>query len=254
MLFYLYCIVRRERPPAAVGMPAGLAGASRPQVLACGRGLWCIGADVPPDRYGPDSIEAGLRDLDWVSRIALAHEAVVEHFARDRTATVVPMKLFTIFSSRNRACEEMRRRAPELRGILRRIAGCQEWGIRIARTAQPARATSLGPAAETGAAFLAAKKVLRDRAREGARVAAAAAEDAFGTVAGLARSVRRHAAPRGAERPPLVDAALLVPVSSRARFAAAAKQAARACRAGGVELTLTGPWPAYNFIQPERRR
>ena len=39
--------------------------------------LWVVHADVPLDRYGPGPLEASLKDFDWVSRIALAHEAVV---------------------------------------------------------------------------------------------------------------------------------------------------------------------------------
>ena len=55
----------------------------------------------------PEHLEARLRDLDWVSEIALAHEAVVEHFARARGAVVVPMKLFTMFSSMDKAIADV---------------------------------------------------------------------------------------------------------------------------------------------------
>jgi hypothetical protein len=48
--------------------------------------------------------------------------------------------------------------------------------------------------------------------------------------------------------PPLLDAAFLVPVRRRARFRAAAAQAARHVTRQGAQLTVTGPWPAYNFV------
>lgn len=181
--------------------------------------------------------------------MAVAHEAVVEHFARDRAATVVPMKLFTMFSSRERAIDEMRARAPELRAILDRIAGCQEWGVRITRADSAASPAPKGPAITSGAAFLAAKKQVRDQARESVRIATDAAEDALDRLVKVARSVRRQPVPEGAQRPPLVDAAFLVPIDARARFTAAVKRAARDCRAAGAEVALTGPWPAYNFVR-----
>ena len=48
--------------------------------------------------------------------------------------------------------------------------------------------------------------------------------------------------------PPLLDAAFLVPVRRRARFRAAAADAARQVTQQGAQFTVTGPWPAYNFV------
>ena len=68
----------------------------------------------------------------------------------------------------------------------------------------------------------------------------------------LARDVRRRSdIPDGASTPPLLEAAFLVPASSALAFKAAAKRLAARGAAAGTELTLTGPWPAYNFVQPE---
>ena len=39
-----------------------------------------------------------------------------------------------------------------------------------------------------------------------------------------------------------------MPASGRARFKSEAKRQARAVAAAGADLTLTGPWPAYNFV------
>jgi len=40
-----------------------------------------------------------------------------------------------------------------------------------------------------------------------------------------------------------------VPSGRKLRFKAAVNREARRCRDAGADLTLTGPWPAYNFIQ-----
>ena len=79
---YMYCC-DSERAQTRSGASAG--GASR-----CGRAglaelaerLWLVLADVPLDRYGPGPLEESLRDLQWVSSTAVAHEAVVEHLPR----------------------------------------------------------------------------------------------------------------------------------------------------------------------------
>jgi hypothetical protein len=253
---YLYCVVKAARRPPVGRAPRGLPGVTAPEAIDLGQSLWLIVADVPLDIYGPESLQSSLGNMQWVSDAAVAHDAVSEHFARMRNVTTVPMKMFTMFSTRERAAAEMRGRRRELGAAIRKIAGCEEWGVRVMR--EPAalvRAQSGASAATSGAAFLTAKKNLRDEARQAVVLAADAAEEAFSELSALARDVaRRHDAPQGAAAPPLLDAAFLVPTSGRTRFKAAARRAARQCHDAGASMSLTGPWPAYNFVQsPETR-
>jgi hypothetical protein len=205
-------------------------------------------ADVPLAEYGQKPLEQTLKDLDCVAQLAVRHEATVEHFARMSGATVLPMKMFTMFSSVDRAAAEMRARRKEIGAALKRVAGCEEWGVRVTRRPPQLRlAASRRP--ESGTAFLTARKQARDSVRVSAQKAGEAAALAFTKLSRLARESRqRDEAPAGAT-PPLLDAAFLVRVRDRARFRAAAKRLAAACSADGAELTLTGPWPAYNFVQ-----
>lgn len=234
-------------------MPRGLPSATAPEIVDVGRGLWAVAARVPLDRYGPGPLETSLRDINWVADIAIAHESVVEHFASKTESAVVPMKLFTMYSSHERAATDLEKRRGEIAAVMKVIRGCQEWGMRVTREAAPA---SRRPAARatSGTAFLVAKKRLRDDVRESAVRAAGAAEAAYAALVKHARASRRREAPENATTPPLVDAALLVPVTKRTRFRAAARTAAAVCRKAGVNLTLTGPWPAYNFVQQSAER
>jgi hypothetical protein len=70
----------------------------------------------------------------------------------------------------------------------------------------------------------------------------------------LARDAHRRDAPANATTPPLVDAAFLVSDRRQARFKAAVKQAARMCHDADAALIVTGPWPAYNFVQSTAER
>jgi Gas vesicle synthesis protein GvpL/GvpF len=247
---YVYCLVGAKSRPVARRPPAGLPRASAPVMIEVSPTLWLVAADVPLGDYGSPALEQALRDMQWVADIAVAHEAVVEFFAGLRGASIIPMKLFTMFSSPARAVAEMRSRRREIQGALRRIAGCEEWGVRILKEpVSPSRGAAAASRA-SGADFLRAKKRARDEARESVRVAADAAEETFGVLAPIARDVRRRDdAPAGASSPPLVDAAFLVPTARRARFRSAARKAAAACAVAGAALTLSGPWPAYNFVQ-----
>jgi Gas vesicle synthesis protein GvpL/GvpF len=224
-------------------------------VKPLGGGLWLIAADVPLETYGPGRLEPALADMNWVGAVALAHEGVVEHFAAMRAATVIPMKVFTMFSTPDRAAAEMRARRKDISAALTRISGCEEWGVRVMRGGQPTVKRAGGAKATTGAGFLAAKKQAREEATESVRVAAEAALDAYDLLSSLSRDARRRDdVPESATAPPLLDAAFLVPSRSRTRFKTAAKRAARSCEKAGARMILSGPWPAYNFIQPPGTR
>ena len=252
---YVYCIVRSGKKPAGARVPPGMPGGGRPSVADAGDGLWLAVSEVPLDGYGPGPLESKLRDLDWVSEAALAHEAVVEHFARLRGAAVVPMKLFTMFSSEPRAVADVQSRRAAIEAILAHIGGCEEWGVRVSRSAAlPVRALPTAAAPRTGTAFLAARKQARDAVRDASQQAARAAAHVFEELSPIAKDARRREdAPAGAV-PPLLDAAFLVPEGARSKFRLAARRAARACAAAGAEMLLTGPWPAYNFVQPGGER
>ena len=251
---YVYCVIRSASRPTAARVPAGIPGAASPKLFALGDKLWFVAAEVPDATYAEDAVNAGLRDLDWVSRIAVGHEAVVEHFARRLTATVVPMKLLTLFSSIETARDELLRQRREIAAAVRRIAGCEEWGFRafagVTAPLPPAGARRRTTLRRTsGAAFLAARKAARDADRDLRARAVEAAGLAYTALARLARASRqRSRAATGGAVPPLLDAAFLVTRRSRSRFAAAARKQAALLADAGAQATLTGPWPAYNFV------
>src|SRR5207237_5218053 len=74
---YLYCLVRQERAPVLARAPRGLPATGRARALDAGDGLWLVVADAPLSRYGSASLEAHLRDLEWVGGCGAAPEAVV---------------------------------------------------------------------------------------------------------------------------------------------------------------------------------
>lgn len=252
---YLYCVVRAAGKPSLARVPAGLPGATRPDAHRLSASLWLITASVPLDVYDPARLEPRLRDLEWVSTIAVAHEAVVEHFSRSKGVVVIPMKLFTMFSSMDKAAEDVSAGRTAIERTMRHIAGSEEWGIRIVRrpaASLPSAGTAGRPA--SGAAFLTAKKQARDAAANSRAEAVTASETAFARLSRHARAANLR--PRRQEpgtNPPILEAAFLVTAAARTRFKAEARRQAKLCASAGADLALTGPWPAYNFIASEAR-
>ena len=92
--------------------------------------------------YGPPHLAEHLGDLDWVSQVAVAHERVVELFARTPSITLVPMKMFTMFSTFDKAVANIQARRSAIDEVIARVAGCEEWGV----TGQSAPSHSCRPA------------------------------------------------------------------------------------------------------------
>ena len=250
---YLYCLVRADKPPSLRGVPAGLPGAGRPRAIDAGKGLWLVAADAPLDRYGEKPIEQGLQDLAWVSACAVPHEAVVEHLAR--AGTVLPMKLFTLFRSDQRALEHVAQQRRRIDRLVERIEGREEWGLRVTldelSALDKARSeTKHGAAAGLpGAAFLRRKKKEQDVARELVQNARDRAGALFAELSARADDARRRPPPPGEiGKRVLLDAAFLLRRGKTKAFQAAVRAQAKQLAGRGYQLTLTGPWPPYNFV------
>lgn len=247
---YVYCAVRAARRPTLKRGVRGLPAAEPPRVLDVGEQLWLVVATAPVAQYGAAPIERRLRDLDWVSRCAMAHEAVVEHAAR--CGPVVPMKLFTLFSSDERAAAHIVRTRKKLARLFELVAGREEWAVRVSldervaarRRAEGARAGKTA----SGTGFLLRKKAEKDAVRLAIEEALSEGERIFSELAGLAVDARRRTPVQSNTAIRVVlDAAFLVPEKQARSFRKAVAAQAKA-RGDGYDVTLTGPWPPYNFV------
>jgi hypothetical protein len=167
------------------------------------------------------------------------------------------MKLFTLFASDERAVETLSAERERLARVLQKVAGAAEWGVRIhfdgsrARrepTASATTPTSTEPV--SGRSFLLRKKEAQEAARNRVGQAGAAVEAAFDELSRHVSAARRRE-PVTAEAGPrlLLDVAFLVPGDWTEDFERAVQAAAERLAASSCEVTLTGPWPPYNFIE-----
>jgi hypothetical protein len=251
-LSYVYCLVRAARPrvPARLApVPEG----DRVRLLDAGGGLWLVVSHVPAHAYDEAALKRGLTDLDWVSRRAVAHEAVVERFLRARS--VLPMQLFTLFTSDDRALAHVARQRARLERVLARVERQHEWGVRVTLGEQaPAERPAAPDGDETGAAYLLRKRDQAGGHRARLTAARTQANRLYRTLAREATAAHRRldverAAPASGL---LVEAAFLVPATRTAAFRATLRRQARSVRRAGVGVSITGPWPPYHFVGHRR--
>jgi len=253
-LTYVYGIVVADRTPSLARVPAGLPGASPVRLLEIGAGRYLAVADVKARDYGEDAINRRLANLDWVSRAAIAHEGVLEALAAK--ATVLPMKLFTIFTNDARALADAARNRSRIDALVKRVGGHDEFGIRVVldRAAAARRQTDAPPvraSRASGVAYLQRKKAQRDAAAELAARARDTVADLYDRLARRARLARRRSASELPvdTGPLLLDAAFLVPRAKARAFRREVAREARTLARHGYGVTLTGPWPPYTFVQ-----
>ena len=249
----MFCVIAAGRRPRLTRVPRGLTGMGPVRLLDVADGLFAAVADAPLARYGEAAIDRGLSDVGWVSRAAVAHDAVVESFLEE--TAVLPMKLFTLFTTDERALEHLRAERRRIAAVVKRVANHQEWGVRVAldrgREAAPAPKKAPSAGAASGLAYLTRKKAQRDQVVElaaRARETVAALYDRLAARSRLAK--RRLAGDLPVQGGPLLlDAAFLVPRGRAVSFRALATRESRALARLGYGVTLTGPWPPYSFVQ-----
>lgn len=250
---YVYGVACGSRPHTQ-GAPAGLRGTRRLRAIDAGEGLWIVAADAPATSYSSEAIDAGLKDLDWVADRAMSHEAVVEHFTR--IGSFVPMRLLTLFADDTRAATYVRHLRKAIERTRVRISGCDEWGLRAhvdARRTGPRKAPrpqGPGSTPSSGADFLLRKRDEREATKIADQEVHLAVDRLHDTVAARAREVIRKAPPLAAPGATLVlDAVLLVERRRAAGVRGAVARVAKELAARGVVVQLTGPWPAYHFVE-----
>jgi Gas vesicle synthesis protein GvpL/GvpF len=241
---YVFCLVQSARALSTRGVPDSVPGAGPPRLIPVDRDIWAVVADAPLDRFDAEQLQNEFQEVEAISRHALAHASVIEFFFR--RAPVIPLKLFTLFSSDDRLREYLKGRSARLRKLFRQLRGLEEWGVRI--IAGEVEADSARTLA-SGREYLEVKKRLIQQNAAPPRSTVKAAGAALRALGALAAKVRKEAfPPPGKGRPFVTGASFLVKASRRAQWKRQVARRAAALAKQGHRLEATGPWPPYHFV------
>jgi hypothetical protein len=255
-LIYLYGIVPADAPSP----PADLAGIDGGQVVIHPIGdVAAVIGRVSEGVYSDEPLNSRLDDLSWVGDRGLAHERVVDWFAR--RGPVIPLSLFSLHRSLARLESRVTADAAEFARLLDRLRGRREWGLRLWRRDGLARegVDRLSPSlqqlareiqnAPEGRRYLLARRRDAMRAEELRTVSSRLAHELFAALdAASADAVTIPIPPNpGAERVLLLDGAFLVADDAFEDFHAALARQAASLADSGFEIEFTGPWAPYHF-------
>ncbi|WP_367125947.1 GvpL/GvpF family gas vesicle protein [Streptomyces phytohabitans] len=264
-LSYAYAVGRATPElEIALGPATGMDGAPLRTVAA--HGLAAVVCDVPEAAYGERALRARLEDLGELEELARAHHSVVESLARG--ATVLPLRLATVYLDDVRVAAMLRDAGPELAALLGRLEGRVEWGVKVYADPSAAASPSAGttrpdtpdapapeaPAESPGRAYLRQRRAQRTARDEAHRTAQEAVRRALAAAAEYAEDRVTHRPQQGelatGSGQNLANEAFLVARDRSEEFRAAVEEADRGLP--GVRIEVTGPWAPYSFATPVR--
>lgn len=243
--------------------PAGLDDA--PVETISEAGVLAIASRLDMHAYAPDAVERGTAEMEWLAPRAVAHDRVLT-WASDRLP-VVPLPMFSLFTSDAAVRAMLRSRRTELQASLERASAGREYALRVYRLDDELRAVAaeLSPrlaemeraasAASPGQRYLLERKLEAERKAELHGVGARVAREIVETLRPFARDVvEGRIVPRAAtgtpENPLVLDAAFLISPDRLDQFRGELTTLVEQHASRGFRFDFTGPWPPYHFVQP----
>ena len=241
---YVFCLTQSSRPPSLRGVPESVPGAGPARLIRVDRDVWAIVADAPLERFGSEQLQKDLQDVEAISRHALAHASVVEYVFR--RAPVIPLKLFTLFSSDETALAQLRTRRARLRRMLTGLRGLEEWGVRIVAGEVEADGARM---LTSGRDYLQAKKRLHAQSVAPPPATVRAVKRALASLEKAAAKARKDIfPPPGKGRPFVTGASFLVNARRRGAWKTRVGKTTSELAKQGHRLEMSGPWPPYHFV------
>jgi Gas vesicle synthesis protein GvpL/GvpF len=255
---YVYGVIR-----SGVPLPRDLVGVdpAAPVHLLESRGLAALVSEVPLAEFDEESLRRNLNDVAWLEEKARAHEQVLE--AALTATAVVPLRLCTVFTGEEQVIEMLGREYGVLLDALERLGGRAEWGVKAFVGGKAIEREVLRRAAQAdeeeddqasaGTAYMNRRR-REARAREEAEeIADEWAGEIHARLAAIAGEALLNPLQRsevsGHPGEMLLNGVYLVADEEASGFRSAARELAERYDRRGVEIVLTGPWPAYNFVK-----
>lgn len=254
---YVYGIV--PAPLDVSGAPPGLDG--EPVRAVVEGELAALVSALDAREYSPEGIDQRATDLEWLGPRAQAHDAVVT-WAND-PGPVVPLPMWTLFSSESGVAGMLTARRSDVSATIKRIAGADEYSLRVFAKPAEIRASldSLAPelgeaqraleAAPPGQRYLLERKLAaqkKEMLRSAAETVAARIYDEVRAVSADAVLETLPRASAVAEAQAVLNAVFLVHRDGFDQFRGRVSALVADHRDRGFHFEFSGPWPAYHFV------
>ncbi|HKN93456.1 MAG TPA: GvpL/GvpF family gas vesicle protein [Thermoleophilaceae bacterium] len=258
-LVWAYCVMSEGEPRPAERR--GIDPGSAVQAVEAG-GLVALVSRVPRAEFGEAPLRQNLNDLDWLERVARAHEAVLD--AALEQSTIVPLRLCTLYESEEGVRQMLEHEAAALREAIDLLRGRQEWSVKVIvdpdRLSAEAHARSEQAQAFEhelegvggGGAYMLRRRLERHLREASESLARELAHDVHGRLEERALDAVTRAPQNrelsGHEGEMILNAAYLVDAERVNELRDLVAQLEAQHETLGARIELSGPWPPYNFV------
>ena len=225
-------------------------------------GLGAVTSRVSLSEFGEDTLHEHLNDLVWLEETARRHEYILDRVREQ--ATLVPMRLCTIYRNERSVRDMLAREHEFLADALNRLEGRTEWGVKLfvspaglkggqeqeSSTASDMteRLAEAGP----GERYLLRKRLDNLHQTESESILEECCEAIHGHLSSLSVEAKLNpvqpAELTGRDGEMILNGVYLVEENTSDEFTAEVARLRDEYDARGLELELTGPWPPYNFV------
>ncbi|HET7440098.1 MAG TPA: GvpL/GvpF family gas vesicle protein [Terriglobales bacterium] len=232
---YLYGITRISREIPAI---AGVDDRSPIETLTCA-GLICWISRVSRTEFA-DNLPKNIENLDWLAGMSVRHQRAVSAIAE--AADILPARFGTVFLSDASLCDDVKSRKTELTADFKRIAGSEEWGVKVFALTPP---TQLPGPLRSGKDYLQAKSSLlhKQSRKEPDEEIVGFAEE----LKALAVATADGGSIGGGRRDLQYQTSLLLKKSDRKKLQVLLERFAKKWKQAR-SIECSGPWPPYSFV------
>ena len=268
--FYLYC-VRKSLGASSVFLAKGIDEEGEVFTRTY-QGLEAVVSKVSLEEFDSETINLKAQnDLQWIKEKAVIHETVIEEAMRNggEILSLIPMKFGTIFKEEKALQEALNKRHEQFKETLEKLEGKQEWSVKAYLTDQNKFEKAVKEKNVTiqekerdiagmpeGMAFFIEEELKDVISSEVNKELNHAVEELYESLSRQAEAtVQNHILGReltGKREPMVLNAACLVAGGKIEDFIVAARRLNQESEEKGLDLELSGPWPAYHFATPEK--
>ena len=237
-VLYLYAISEVPKRAAPVISAEAIDGDALVEPVRC-ENYVCWVSRVAKDEFA-DHIEDRMQDLEWLASAGLRHQRVVAEISSK--LVTLPARFGTVFLSEDSLAAHVKERKRALRGAFERVAGADEWGVKLFATAAAKAPATNAPA--SGAEYLKRKaELLQPRSgkldTEVREFVARVKELAVAASAGGKAS---------AGQPGLIwHGSFLIRRKNRKKLEMVLRKYAKKWK-DIRRIDCSGPWPPYSFV------
>lgn len=242
-VLYLYGITL-EGEGATPGI-TGVDAVAAVEAVSCA-GLVCWISRVHKTEFA-ENLARNMENLEWLADVSVRHQQVVAALANSHD--ILPARFGTVFRTSASLSADVEKNKALLVRDLKRISGCEEWGVKVFGLSAQPQATAR---AKSGRDYLQAKAAaLRS---EEPRTADGEVQRLLKALEGIAvqSAIGTGAVSRG-QRGLHWQGSLLVKRSQRAKLQQLMARFSQEWE-GKRRIELSGPWPPYSFVSRSQEK